>query len=137
MGQWNRAYVFVRSSPVVWNESEDFRRDPVDWGELVLQGQNQADDLESILLEKVDLKRDSNQPPSTRQFSSFDSPQPGLQSSRSYKVAFQFPQRDLFHRSQTYFVSKAMSCRIFLVAHKSWDTEATWVVVVVRRLSAK
>jgi len=48
--------------PGTRDESEDFWRDPIDWGERVLQGPNQAEDLESVPLESVDLKRDTNHP---------------------------------------------------------------------------
>jgi len=36
MGQCDRALVFVADFPV-WNESEDFWGDPVDWSEPILQ----------------------------------------------------------------------------------------------------
>ena len=42
--------------PEVRNESEDFRWDLVDWCEAVSPGSNQAEDLENVLLESVELK---------------------------------------------------------------------------------
>ena len=42
--------------PEVRNESEDFGWDPVDWRESVPPGQNQAEDLENVLFETVELK---------------------------------------------------------------------------------
>jgi hypothetical protein len=45
--------------PEVWNDSEDFGWDPVDWGEAVPPEPNETKDLESVLLENVDLKSEN------------------------------------------------------------------------------
>jgi hypothetical protein len=52
--------------PEVRNESENFGRDPVDWGEPVPPGSNQTEDLESVPLENIDLKHDACTYTSTR-----------------------------------------------------------------------
>jgi len=57
---WNRVFVFGLCIPKVWDETEDFERDPVDWGEAVLQGPNEAENFESVLLEDIDLKGDTS-----------------------------------------------------------------------------
>jgi len=43
--------------PKVWKECEDFWRDSADWRGGVSPGSNQAKDLESVLLEKVELEQ--------------------------------------------------------------------------------
>jgi hypothetical protein len=45
--------------PEVRNDSEDFGRDPVDRGEAVPPEPNETEDLESVLLESVDLKSEN------------------------------------------------------------------------------
>jgi len=42
--------------PVVWNQGKDLRRDLVDGSESVLHGQNQAEHLQRVVFESVDLK---------------------------------------------------------------------------------
>ena len=59
--------VFV---PKVWKESEDLWRDPVDRRDVVLPGPNQAEDLESVLLENIKLKYSCQLQP-TRSFHLF------------------------------------------------------------------
>ena len=66
MGQRDQVLAPGDFIPGIWNESEDFGRDPVDWGKHVLQGFNQVEDVESILLEMVDLKHGTSQLPSMR-----------------------------------------------------------------------
>lgn len=58
MGQCDHVFNHVAHTPEVRNESEDFRGDPVDWGELIPPGPGQAEDLESILLKGAELKRE-------------------------------------------------------------------------------
>ena len=57
MGECNQVSisVVVVLIPEVRNEGEDFWRDPVDWREPIPTGPNQVEDLESILLENVEL----------------------------------------------------------------------------------
>lgn len=53
-------YVAIRMTlgvPVVWNEGEDFGRDPADRGERVLHRPDQAEDLRCALFESVHLKQ--------------------------------------------------------------------------------
>jgi len=57
VGQRDHVFVPVVRVPEVWDESEDFGRDTVDWGELVPPGPDQAEDFENILLKDVELKR--------------------------------------------------------------------------------
>ena len=64
MCQWNCSYVFVPYLPIVWNEGENFGRNLVDWSESILQGPNQAEDVEGILLKNINLKYVKNQLPS-------------------------------------------------------------------------
>ena len=42
--------------PEVRDESEDFGWDPVDWREAVPPGPDQAEDLENVLLESIELE---------------------------------------------------------------------------------
>ena len=65
VGQRDEVSISPAQVPATRNESKDFWRDPIDWGERVLQGPNQAEDLERVPLENVDLKYDMNQPLST------------------------------------------------------------------------
>ena len=61
MGWRNQASVFVGRFPEVRDKSEDFRWDPVDWRKAVPPGPNQAEDLECVLLENVELEaKDEN-----------------------------------------------------------------------------
>jgi len=82
VGQPNQGLVELGSAvqiPGVRNESEDFRRDLVDRGKPVLQAPNLAEELESALLEIVDLKngrRVTSQPPFAREIRSLAQPQP-------------------------------------------------------------
>ena len=81
--------VFV---PKVWKESEDLGRDPVDGSDAVLPGPNQFEDLESVLLENVELnKYNTHQLQSTRPFRLFVQPQSYLESSRLCMLEFQSP----------------------------------------------
>ena len=66
MGYCDQVFISVAHTPEIGNEGEDFGRDPVDWGEPVLQEPNQAEDLESIQLEIVNLIHDTSQRPFTR-----------------------------------------------------------------------
>jgi len=43
-------------APELGNEKEDFWRDAVDWSKPVVPGPNQAEDLESVPLESLDLR---------------------------------------------------------------------------------
>lgn len=61
MGQCDEAFVSVVHIPEIRNESENFGRDAVDWGEPVLQEPNQVEEIESVQLEIVDLKHDTGQ----------------------------------------------------------------------------
>ena len=56
MGQRDGVLISLARVPKVRNEGEDLRRDLVDWCEHVLPNANQAEDLESILLENIDLE---------------------------------------------------------------------------------
>ena len=40
VGECDDVFVFAVHIPGVWKESEDFGRDPVDWGKSILQGSN-------------------------------------------------------------------------------------------------
>ena len=62
VGQCNDVSIPPAQIPGARNEGEDFGGDPVDWGERVLQGPNQAEDFESVPLENIDLEHDMNQP---------------------------------------------------------------------------
>jgi len=69
-----RDNVFVSIAVLVQKvrkESEDLRRDPVDGCDGVLPRPNQLEDLESVLLENVELKKYKNQLKSTNPFCSF------------------------------------------------------------------
>lgn len=59
MGQCDQVFVSITRIQGVRDESEDFRGDAVDGGKPVLQGPNQAEDLESVHLEILDLKPDT------------------------------------------------------------------------------
>ena len=52
------ALIFVVLFPGVWDESEDFGRDLVDWSECVLHGPNETEDFRSLLFENIDLEWD-------------------------------------------------------------------------------
>ena len=65
MGQSNDGFLSSAPVPEVWNESEDLGGDAVDRGKPVSPGSNQADDLESILSERVDLEYDGRKLQST------------------------------------------------------------------------
>ena len=54
MGKCNHALVFGADIPVR-DESKNFGGYLVDWGEPVLQGPDQAEDLKSVLLEVINL----------------------------------------------------------------------------------
>ena len=69
MGQCDNVLVSVARVPKVWNEGEDFGRDLVDRRENVSPDANQAEDLDSVLLEGVELKFNACQLQSTRPFS--------------------------------------------------------------------
>jgi len=57
----DQVFVVVGNVCVVRNESENFEGNPVDWGDPVLQRPNEAEDLESVPLETIDLKHDTSQ----------------------------------------------------------------------------
>ena len=65
MGQCDWFAIFgvvcVLRIPKIRKESEEFWREAVDWCEAVDPGPNQAEDLESVLLQNVDLKFDVGQ----------------------------------------------------------------------------
>ena len=61
MGHCIQVFIIVGNIQIVYNESEDFERDPVDWGEPVLRRPNEAKDFKSIPLEIIDLKQDTSQ----------------------------------------------------------------------------
>jgi len=71
MSQCDNFLVSVARIPKVWNEGEDFGRDLVDRREQIPPNANQAEDLESVLLENVELKFNAYQLQSTRPFRSF------------------------------------------------------------------
>ena len=71
MSQCDNVLVSVAHVPKVWNESEDFGRDLVDRREYVSPNANQAEDLEGVLFEGVELKVNAYQLQSTRPFRSF------------------------------------------------------------------
>ena len=56
MGQCNHVLISTLRIQEVRDETEDFWRDLVDWCESVPPGPNQAENLESISLENVDLE---------------------------------------------------------------------------------
>ena len=56
MSQRNQVLVFAGRLPGVRNKSEDFGWDLVDWCKAVLPIPNQAEDLEGVLFESVDLR---------------------------------------------------------------------------------
>ena len=56
MSQCDRGPVPDVLVPEVRDEDEDLWRDAVDWGEPVIPGPDQAEDLEGILLESLDLR---------------------------------------------------------------------------------
>ena len=68
MGQRDDVLVSLVRITKVRNEREDFGRDLVDRCEFVLPNTNQAEDLESVLLEDVDLEHIAHQLQSTRLF---------------------------------------------------------------------
>lgn len=47
--------------PKVWDKSEDFGRDPVDWCDSVSPGPNQAEDFGNALLENIELNSNTCQ----------------------------------------------------------------------------
>ena len=56
VSQCDCVLVPVVLTPEVGNENEDLGRDAVDWGELVIPGPDQVEDLESITLESLNLR---------------------------------------------------------------------------------
>lgn len=67
MGQCNRVLVFGVSIQRVRNDiGEDFGGDAVYRSKPVLQGSNQTEDLEGVLLKDIDLNHETGQPPSAR-----------------------------------------------------------------------
>lgn len=56
MSQRDYVLISVVHIPEIWNESEDVRRDLVDWGMSVPPRPDQVEDLESLLLKHVDLE---------------------------------------------------------------------------------
>ena len=68
VGEWNRALGFVARPPGVRDDREDLGRELVNWGEPVLQGPNETEDFESVLLENIDLKYDTRQPTSRARY---------------------------------------------------------------------
>jgi len=66
VGHCNQAFIAVANTRVVHNESEDFGRGPVDWGEPILHRPNEMEDPESVPFETIDLKQDTSQRPFTR-----------------------------------------------------------------------
>lgn len=61
MGRRDEVFISVVRIPGVGDESEDFGGNAVDWGEPVLQGPNQTENLESVPLQPVNLKRGATQ----------------------------------------------------------------------------
>ena len=68
MGECNQVSISVVEGliPKVWNESEDFGRDPIDWRNPVPPESNQVEDLENVLLKNVELKCNMRQSQSSR-----------------------------------------------------------------------
>ena len=61
MSQCDKVFISLVFVPKVWDEGEDFWRDPVDWCEHILPNANQAEDLESVPLENIGLEQATHQ----------------------------------------------------------------------------
>ena len=61
VGQRAHGFLSAVLGPEVWDQTEDLGGDSVDWGKLVPPGSNQAEDLESTPLERIDLKYDGRE----------------------------------------------------------------------------
>lgn len=46
--------------PKVWDSSEDFGRDPVDWRDTAPPEPNKVEDLKNVSLENVELNRNTS-----------------------------------------------------------------------------
>jgi hypothetical protein len=57
VGQCNYVFISVVCIPEIQNDGKDFWRDLADRGESVLPGPNEMEDLESVLLEDLKLKK--------------------------------------------------------------------------------
>ena len=130
VGQWNYASVFVPFPPVVWDESEDLGRDPVDRGERILQGPNQAEDFETILFEIVDLN--------TRRVSHTQTPVLLVCFTSAISRVVAILARSKFRPAtqrisplRTYSILKAVSRGTFMVARRCWNIEDPRLVVGV------
>ena len=122
MGQRDDVFVSVVHVPEVRDKSENFGGDPVDWCQPIFPEPNDAENLDSVLLEDVELEHDARQSQSMHPIL-FVQPQPCLRSPRFYGIAFQPSDVTYFTTAETYFVSIATSCKIFLVARKCRNIE--------------
>ena len=68
MSQCDYVSTPVARTPEVRKESEEFRRESVDRRDRVPPRPDEVEDLESALLENVELKHNMRQPQSTRPF---------------------------------------------------------------------
>ena len=103
--------------PEVRNKGEDFGWDPVNWAESVFQGPDQAEDLDSVLLENIELKeskRRVSEHPYVDFFGRHNlSHVHGARDTE--KTMLSHPTRCILP-TQTYLASKATACRIPLLA---------------------
>jgi hypothetical protein len=75
VGQCDYVFISVVRIPEIRNKGEDLWRDPADRGEGVLPGPKETEDLESVLLEGLNLKHDACEQPSTGQLRRLVQPQ--------------------------------------------------------------
>ena len=120
MGQCDDILVSVVYVPEVRNEGKDFGGDLVDWCQPVCPDPNNAENLDSVLLEGVELEHYARQSRSMR-LVLLVQPQPCQGSPRTCIVAYQPSDVRYFATVRTYFGSKVISCRIFLVARRCRD----------------
>ena len=93
VGQPDQSLIPFTVFPVVWNHGEDIWRDPIDEGESVPRRSNQAEDLQCITFESVDLEEHNTislYASTDRLYFPLASPQSRSKSSRSYTIAFQY-----------------------------------------------
>ena len=95
MGQRDYVFISVPQIPEIRDEGEDFWRDPADRGEAVLPGPNETEDLESVLLENLNLNTIREQP-STGQLRRLVQPQLYREPSQRYDHECQLPDATNF-----------------------------------------
>ena len=120
MSQRGQVSISPVPNPKVRNESEDLGRDPVDRGEAVPPGPDQAEDFKSVPFESSDLKESTHKWPVIR-LRFVRSPDLSLVGNHrgACKLECQPPlDREMLHAIRTYFASKIASCRIFLDVSK-------------------